>query len=103
MTQSPKNENFELFLPQRNSLLIRGLLLTLAGGFLTLFSVIHPDVRIMSQSSSWLPVVAFIILVNSSLTSIDAFILRHSKEFFINLHIAISDGIVGIMLLTELN
>lgn len=103
MTLSPKNENFELFLPQRNSLLIRGLLLTAAGCLLTLLSVIHPGVRIMSQTSSWLPFVAFMILVNSALTSIDAFILRHSKEFFINLHIAISDGVTGLILLTELN
>ena len=103
MTLTPKNENFELFLPQRNSLFIRGLLLTAAGGLLTLLSVIHPDVRIMSQSSSWLPFVAFMILISSALTSIDAFILRHSKEFFINLHVAISDGVIGLILLTELN
>lgn len=103
MNISRKNENFELFLSQRNSLLIRGMLLTFAGAFLTVFSVMHPDVRIMSQSSSWLPVVAMVMLLASLMSGMDTFILRHSKEFFINLHISVVDFVVGLILLNELN
>lgn len=67
-------ENFEHFLPQRNTLLIRGLILTASGALLTLLSVAVPEVRIMSQNSSWLPMVAFVIVSTGFLASFDAFL-----------------------------
>ena len=57
----------------------------------------------MSQSSSWLPIVALVILLSSLMAWMDTYILRNSKEFFINLHIAVVDFIVGLILLNELN
>lgn len=95
--------DFDHFLPQRNSLLIRGLVLTATGALLTLFSIVKPDVQIMSQSSSWLPMVAIVILATGLLACLDAYISRHSKEFYVNLQIAILDTVIGIFLLTELN
>lgn len=101
--ETTETQDFDHFLPQRNSLLIRGLLLTATGAMLTVFSVVKPDVRIMSQSSSWLPMVAFVILISGVLACLDTYVARHSKEFYINLHIAILDTVFGILLLTELN
>ncbi|MGR8997921.1 MAG: DUF308 domain-containing protein [Gammaproteobacteria bacterium] len=103
MNLTETSKEFDHFLPQRNTLLIRGLLLTLAGSILTIFSVFKPDVRIMSQTSSWLPVVALVILAIGLLASLDAYISRHSKEFYINLQIAVLDTVIGIFLLSELN
>ncbi len=96
-------ENFEHFLPQRNTLLIRGLILTASGILLTLLSVAVPEVRIMSQNSSWLPMVASVIVSTGFLASFDAFFWRHSSDFFINLQIAVLDSVVGVVLLAELN
>ncbi len=103
MSFATSSQNIDYFLPQRNSLLIRGLLLTVAGTLLIVFSIIAPDVKIMSQSSSWLPVVALVILSTGLLACVDAYILRHSKEFFVNLQIAVLDTVIGIFLLAELN
>lgn len=103
MNPTETTQNFDHFLPQRNSLLIRGLLLVTSGSVLTILSAVKPDVHIMSQTSSWLPLVAFVILAAGMLACLDAYISRHSKEYFINLQIAILDSVVGIMLLAELN
>lgn len=94
---------FDHFLPQRNSLLARGLFLTVTGTVLTVLSVIEPDVRIMSQSSSWLPMVGFVVLLTGLFACLDAYRSRHSKEFYIHLQIAVLDTVVAIILLNELN
>lgn len=96
-------QDFDHFLPQRNSLLIRGLFLATTGSLLTILSVFESGVKIMSQTSSWLPMVAFVILAAGLLASLDAYVSRHSKEFFINLQIAILDTVVGTIFLTDLN
>ncbi|PKM11931.1 MAG: hypothetical protein CVV13_07100 [Gammaproteobacteria bacterium HGW-Gammaproteobacteria-3] len=103
MNANATTQDFDHYLPQRNSLLIRGLLLALTGVFLTIFSVFEPDVQIMSQSSSWLPLVALVILATGIMAGLDAFISRHSKEFFSNLQMATLDSVVGIFLLVELD
>ncbi|MGR9053054.1 MAG: hypothetical protein ACU84J_10435 [Gammaproteobacteria bacterium] len=103
MNHTDASSNFDHFLPQRNSLLLRGLLLSITGTILTLFSVIKPDVQIMSQTSSWLPLVAMVILATGIMASLDAYASRNSKDFFINLQIAVLDTVSGILFLTELN
>lgn len=103
MNQSNPDINFDHFIPQRNTLLVRGLVLTVAGGLLTLFSLLIPDVRIMFQNSSWLPMVAIVIVASGVFSGLDAVFWRHSKEFYTNLQIAVLDSVVGIVLLTELN
>lgn len=103
MSQSDSYKNFDHFLPQRNTLFVRGLILTLAGGILTLLSALMPEVRIMSQNSSWLPMVALVIVASGIFSSLDAAFWLHSKEFYTNLQIAVLDSVVGMVLLTELN
>ncbi|MCK9606976.1 MAG: hypothetical protein M0R33_11085 [Methylomonas sp.] len=103
MSQTDGLTDFDHFLPQRNTLFVRGLVLTVSGGLLTLFSLLIPDVRIMFQNSSWLPMVAIVILASGAFSCLDAVFWRHTKEFYTNLQIAVLDSIVGIMLLTELN
>lgn len=103
MNQIEVNSDFDHFLTQRNTLFVRGLVLMLSGGLLTLFSLLIPDVRIMFQDSSWLPMVAIVILASGAFSSLDALFWRHSKEFYTNLQIAVLDAVVGIVLLTELS
>jgi uncharacterized membrane protein HdeD (DUF308 family) len=97
------NTQFDHFVPQRNSLYARGLVLTTSGGILTLLSVLEPNVRIMFQNSSWLPLVAIMIVASGAFSALDALFWLHTKEFYTNLQIAVLDTVVGIMLLTELN
>ena len=103
MSQSDTYTNSDHFLPQRNTLFVRGLVLTVCGGILTVLSVLLPDVRIMSQNSSWLPMVAFIIVCSGLFSTLDTVFWLHSKEFYTNLQIAVLDSVVGIIFLTELN
>lgn len=103
MDQNDTSTKYDDFLFQRNSLLIRGLVLATTGLILTILTLVEPNVRIMSQSSSWLPMVAFVILIAGLFACLDSYIWRHSNEFFINLQIAVLDVTVGMILLNELN
>ncbi|MDD2738237.1 MAG: hypothetical protein PHR94_04840 [Methylomonas lenta] len=103
MDQNDTSTKYDDFLFQRNSLLIRGLVLAVTGLILTILTLVEPNVRIMSQNSSWLPMVTFVILIAGLFASLDSYIWRHSNEFFINLQIAVLDVTVGMILLNELN
>ena len=103
MKSNETNRAFDHFLPQRNALLTRGLMLASTGFLLTLLSIIEPGVIIMSQTSSWLPLVAIVITTAGILAGMDAYASRHSNDFFINLQIAALDLVTGVLLLTELS
>ena len=103
MLPAESKTDFDHFLSQRNTLFVRGLVLSIAGVILTTLSVLVPNVRIMYQNSSWLPIVAMVILGTGVLACLDAFLWRHTKEFYINLQIGALDTVVGLMILTELN
>lgn len=103
MLPAESNTDYDHFLAQRNTLLIRGLVLSLAGILLTGLSVLVPGVRIMYQNSSWLPIVSMVILGTGVLACFDAFLWRHTKEFYVNLQIGVLDTVVGLIILTELN
>lgn len=103
MLPKESKTDFDHFLSQRNTLLIRGLVLSVAGVLLTTLSVLVPDVRIMYQNASWLPIVALVILGTGIMASFDALLWRHSKEFYANLQIGVLDTVVGLVVLTELN
>ena len=72
MLSSESKGNFDHFLSQRNTLFVRGLILSIAGIILTTLSVLVPDVRIMNQNSAWLPIVALVILGTGILACFDA-------------------------------
>lgn len=103
MLSAESKTNFDHFLSQRNTLFVRGLVLSVAGVILTAFSVLVPDVRIMYQNSSWLPVVAMVIFGTGVMACFDALLWRNSKEFYANLQIGVLDTVVGLVVLTELN
>lgn len=103
MLPSESKANFDHFLLQRNTLFARGLVLSVAGVALTTLSVLVPDVRMMYESSSWLPIVALVILGTGILACLDALLWRHSKEFYTHLQIGVLDAVFGLIILTELN
>lgn len=103
MLPTESKADFDHFLPQRNTLFARGLVLSIAGVALTTLSVLVPDVRMMSESSSWLPIVALVIFGTGILACLDAFLWRHDKEFYVNLQIGVLDTVFGLIILTELN
>lgn len=103
MSLTKSSRNFESFLPQRTAILVRGLLMTFTGLLLMIFSAIHPEVKIMSQLSAWLPVVAIAMLAIGLFECLDVYISRHSQDFFTNLQLALFDTVVGIIILSELN
>lgn len=95
--------DFDQFLPQRNTLFLGGLALSISGIVLTILSLVEPGVRIMFQSSSWLPIATIVVLATGIITTVNALIWHHSKAFYINLQNGILDSVVGLITLTELN
>jgi len=103
MLSAESKADFDHFLSQRNTLFVRGLILSIAGIALTTLSILVPDVRLMHESSSWLPIVAFVILGTGILACMDALVWRRTKEFYVNLQVGVLDAVVGLIILTELN
>ncbi|MGR8931015.1 MAG: hypothetical protein ACU836_10265 [Gammaproteobacteria bacterium] len=103
MLPTESKTNFDHFLSQRNTLFVRGLVLSVAGILLTTLSVLVPDVRIMYQYSSWLPIASLVIFATGILACMDALIWRSTKEFYANLQVGVFDTVIGLILLTELN
>ncbi|WP_404358478.1 DUF308 domain-containing protein [Methylotuvimicrobium sp. KM1] len=103
MISTESKTEFDHFLNQRNTLLVRGLALSIAGILLTVLSALAPGVRIMNQNSSWLPIVSIVILVTGFMACYDTFLQRQTKEFYVNLQIGVLDTVFGLIILTELN
>ncbi len=105
MHKRNKVNSFEYddFISQRHTIYLRGLGLSIVGLFLTLFSLIKPDVYLLSGDNSWLPLIAIVIIITGLMEAFDAFLFRQRKEFYLNLQLAVFDTVFGWFFLTELN
>ncbi len=104
MMLTNKQQLLSHFITQRKSILLRGVMMILLGLFLIVMTLAQVQVQVMSlPKAGWMPLVAILLLNIGLLEAIDAFISRHSKEFFITLQLAILDSVTGFMLLYELD
>ncbi|MDT8407861.1 MAG: hypothetical protein RQ715_11490 [Methylococcales bacterium] len=98
-----KQSEYNDFLPQRHTIWVRGLALTGVGLLLTFFSLLKPDVYLLSGDNSWLPLIAIVIMITGFMEGLDALLFRQRKEFYLNLQFAVFDTVFGLFFLTELN
>ena len=102
MNSTESNQEFSQFLPQKILIYVRASLMLILGGIISIFSLIAPDVQIMSVKNGWLPLAAFIVLLVGLLESFDTYISRDSHRFIINLQFAVMDTIFGVLILFSL-
>jgi uncharacterized membrane protein HdeD (DUF308 family) len=104
MKQSEQSQQAGHFLAHRGSILLRGIIMTVAGLFLCLVTASQVQVNIMPPlAAGWLPLLAIILVIVGFLEGVDAFRARRNREFFITLQLAILDTVTGIMLLFEMS
>jgi len=90
------------FVKQRYLIMLRGITIFSLSSLLLLFVVMSPGVQIMTNEYSWLPFVALLVLLLGFLEFIDAYVMRRTQEFFLNIQIAIMDTVIGVFLLAEM-
>ncbi len=101
-----KNKEFDAtsqFIGLRNFFMMRGLIMIIYGGLFATLSIVSPAVRILSETNSWLPMAAFMIMLSGFLMIFDAIISRHKDSFLMYAQLAACDIVVGIMILAELD
>lgn len=102
MDQKNEIPEFAQFLPQINLIYLRGYIMLIIGGLITLGSFIAPKVVILGFENAWLPVAALLIIVTGFVEIFDTYISRHTARFFLNLQFAIMDTVVGLVLFLSL-
>ncbi len=90
------------FVKQRYLIMLRGMIIFSLSSLLLLFVVMSPGVQIMTNEYSWLPFVALLVLLLGFMEFIDAYIVRRTQEFFLNVQVAIMDTVIGVFLLVEM-
>ncbi len=91
----------QLFIKQRFFILFRGLITLGASLLIAVFALISPNVSILSSESSWLPLIALMILLYGLLEFFDALITRKSAQYLIYVQMAVLDSVVGLIVLVE--
>lgn len=99
MNSSDTPYKFDNLVALRKLILLRGWTMMLFGLLIGVLSILLPDIRIMSDVNSWLPLVALFLLLCGALEAFDAYLSKGSEEFLINLQLAILDTVVGIFML----
>ena len=90
------------YVKQRYLIILRGTILFSLSSLLLLFVVMSPGVQIMTNEYSWLPFVALLVLLLGGLEFVDAYVVRWTGQFFLNIQIAIMDTVIGVFMLAEM-
>lgn len=96
------NINIKSFVSHRYLFMLRGLFLAVIGAVLCVLCLVNQEPRMMTQSS-WLPVIAFLLLLTGGLEIVDALVDRKNPISLIYLSLAIVDLVIGCILLFETN
>lgn len=102
MNKSDSEKEFSQFLPQRFFIFIRGWIMLILGSSLSIFSLLAPNVQIMSADTGWLPIASFIIILIGLLECIDTYLSKQTDRFIINLQFATIDTVFGAVFLFTL-
>jgi hypothetical protein len=102
MNKSDSRKEFSQFLPQRFFIFIRGWVMLILGSGLSIFSLLVPNVQIMSANTGWLPIASFLIILIGLLECIDTYLSKQTDRFIINLQFATIDIVFGAVFLFTL-
>ncbi|MCK4842347.1 MAG: hypothetical protein KAT04_10795 [Methylococcales bacterium] len=95
---------FEGFEMDWRRLIIQGLVIMLAGGFMALASVINSDALILSaRGFSWLPASGIFILSLGLLECLDAFLAKEQRDVLQNLQVGVLDVVIGGLIICSIS
>ncbi|WP_428354481.1 hypothetical protein [Methyloprofundus sp.] len=75
----------------------RGKAMIFVGSLVALLSVLSPDVYIMGESASWIPVISIVVLIVGVFRCIDALAADTAQGFLYNIHGGVLDIVVGFL------
>jgi hypothetical protein len=99
MNKNDSRKEFSQFLPQRFYIFIRGWIMLIFGSFLSIFSLLAPNVQIMTVDTGWLPIASFMIILIGLLECFDTYLSKQTNRFIINLQFAVMDTVFGVVFL----
>ena len=99
MNKNDSRKEFSQFLPQRFFIFIRGWIMLIFGSFLSIFSLLAPNVQIMTVDTGWLPIASFMIILIGLLECFDTYLSKQTNRFIINLQFAVMDTVFGVVFL----
>jgi len=99
MNKNDSRKEFSQFLPQRFFIFIRGWIMLIFGSFLSIFSLLAPNVQVMTVDTGWLPIASFMIILIGLLECFDTYLSKQTNRFIINLQFAVMDTVFGVVFL----
>ncbi len=75
----------------------------LIGGMFATLSLVAPDVYMLGENASWVPVISLIVLLVGGLRCIDAFVSDSPQGFLFNMQGGILDLVVGFLVFFSTN
>ena len=82
---------------------IRGIVMMLSGGGIATFCVFAPNVYMLGEKFSWIPIIAMVLIMVGILRCIDANMSQSVQGFLLNMQGGILDVIVGFLTLFAIN
>ncbi len=83
--------------------IIRGSLMIFLGGGIAFMCVVAPNVYMLGENFSWIPVVAVLVFVVGILRCIDAFTAKTVQSYLLNMQGGILDLVFGFLMLFSIN
>ena len=81
--------------------MVRGAMMFVLGSLLLIFTVLVPDLRMLGDRSSWLPIISFLLLIIGIMRCLDAFGPNSKALFLLNMQAGIFDAVCGFIILTN--
>lgn len=81
----------------------RGMVMLVLGGMISILCLTAPDVMMLGESSSWLPIVCIIVLIVGILRCIDAFMAHTPQGYLMNMHGGVVDIVIGGLVLVSVS
>lgn len=82
--------------------MFRGAMMLVLGSLLLIFTVLVPDMKMLGESASWLPVSSTLVLLVGILRLLDAFTSNNKALFLMNMQAGIFDATCGFIILTNI-
>ena len=99
-----KLHRFEGFETDWRRLIIVSSCILFIGAFMTLASLIKPDIVILSAKGfSWLPISGMLIMSLGVLECLDAFLAKEQRDVLQNLQVGVLDTIIGLFIIFSIS
>lgn len=82
---------------------IRGTAMLIIGGGIAMLCILAPNVYLLSESFSWVPIIAIVIFILGFLRCIDGFTSESLQGFLLNMQGGVLDLVIGFLILFSIN